>query len=54
MSMTKGKVILVLMAALAALPGCRRSEEAFDDRPLEKRPHVETVKPIDKADPFRP
>lgn len=40
--------------ALAVLSGCRRSEEVFDDRTLEKRPHVETVKPEDRKDAFRP
>jgi hypothetical protein len=34
--------------------GCKRSEESMDDRTLEKRSHVETVKPVDRKDPFRP
>jgi hypothetical protein len=44
--------VLVLLAT--ALTGCRRSEEAYDDRPLEKRSHVETVQPVDRKDAFRP
>jgi hypothetical protein len=43
-----------LLLALAAT-GCKRGhEEDFNDRTLEKRPHVETVRPENKADPFRP
>jgi len=51
------KAIVLLLAvtvALAVVSGCRRSEEALDDRTLEKRPHVETVKPEDRRDAFRP
>ncbi|HEY3323450.1 MAG TPA: hypothetical protein VGP72_23555 [Planctomycetota bacterium] len=49
------------VAALAAVgcalllsAGCKRSEEAMDDRPLEKRSFMETVKPDDRKDAFRP
>jgi hypothetical protein len=46
---------MIATALLAcALPGCKRSEEAFDDRTLERRSHIETVKPVDKKDAFRP
>lgn len=46
---------LVLAAfLLLSLGACKRSEDAFDDRTLEKRPHTETVKPEDKRDAFRP
>jgi hypothetical protein len=45
---------LPLAALLAAVPGCKRSEDAFDDRTLEKRSHVETVQPTDRKDAFRP
>ena len=41
-------------ASLLAMTGCQRSQDAFDDRTLEKRPHVETVKPEDRKDAFRP
>lgn len=54
----KAKIItgvkIVLALALCAATGCSRSKEAFDDRPLEKRPHVETVQPEDRKDAFRP
>ncbi len=46
--------MLVALTAIVLLGGCRRSEEVFDDRTLEKRPHVETVKPDDRKDAFRP
>ena len=42
------------LGALTATSGCHRSEDAFDDRTLEQRPHVETVKPEDRKDAFRP
>jgi hypothetical protein len=45
--------IAAMLALLTAL-GCSRSKDAFDDRPLEKRPHVETVQPEDRKDAFRP
>jgi len=50
------KVALVSMtvAILITATGCKRSEEALDDRTLEKRSHVETVKPVDRKDAFRP
>jgi hypothetical protein len=41
-------------ASLLSVTGCQRSQDAFDDRTLEKRPHVETVKPEDRKDAFRP
>ena len=46
--------VLLAVFGLMLLGGCRRSEEVFDDRTLEKRPHVETVKPEDRKDAFRP
>jgi hypothetical protein len=42
-----------LVLCLTAV-GCKRSEDDFDNRTLEKRPHTETVRPEDKKDPFRP
>lgn len=44
----------VAAGLLVIQPGCQRSQEAFDDRTLEQRPHVETVKPEDRRDAFRP
>ncbi len=44
----------IAIAALLSVSGCRRSADDFDNRTLEKRPHVETVAPENKADPFRP
>ena len=46
--------VLAALTALVLLGGCRRSQDVFDDRTLEKRPHVETVKPDDRKDAFRP
>lgn len=54
MKISKIIASVLLGFTLASVAGCHRSEDAFDDRPLEKRPHVETVKPVDKSDPFRP
>ena len=49
------KLLQLVLAALAlGLSGCHRSEDAFDNRTLEKRPLVETVKPEDRGDMFRP
>lgn len=50
----KTAVFAVLTAGLLAATGCKRSEEVHDDRTLEKRSHVETVKPEDRKDAFRP
>ena len=47
-------LFVFLAAALLAAYACKRSEDAFDDRTLEKRSHVETVKPEDRKDAFRP
>jgi hypothetical protein len=45
----------VLSAALAlACAGCPRNQTTLDDRTLEQKPHVETERPVDRADPFRP
>ena len=41
-------------ALVLFLSGCPRNQTTLDDRPLEKRPHIETDHPIDKTDPFRP
>lgn len=52
---SNGMFLLACVASLlAALSGCKRSEESYDNRTLEKRPHVESVKPDNRADPFRP
>jgi hypothetical protein len=47
-------VALLAVLALGLLSGCHRSDDAGDDRTLEKRSHVETVKPEDRKDMFRP
>ena len=51
---TRSIVLTTLALVLSAASGCSRSKDAFDDRPLEKRPHVETVQPEDRKDAFRP
>jgi hypothetical protein len=52
---SKGLMLMSLaLLGLATLSGCKRSEEAYDNRTLEKRSHVESVKPDNRADPFRP
>lgn len=43
---------LAFVAGLC-LSGCTRGP-TMDDRTLENKPHIETDKPVDKADPFRP
>ncbi len=50
------KTILVCALVLIALQtaGCHRTEDDFDDRTLAQRPHVETMKPEDRKDIFRP
>lgn len=53
-SLKRTLVLLAVAVSLTVLAGCRRSEEVFDDRTLEKRPVVETVKPEDRKDAFRP
>ena len=49
-----GTALLAVSLSLLALSGCKRSDEAYDDRTLEKRPHTESVKPVDRKDAFRP
>jgi len=54
---SKLRAILFTCLALGGLvvqTGCHRSEDAYDDRTLEKLPHTETVKPDDRHDAFRP
>ena len=46
--------LLFLLCGTFCLSGCPRKQTIHDDRPLEKRPHVETEEKIDRADPFRP
>ena len=46
--------VLAGVVLLAGATGCPRKQTLYDDRPLEKRSHVETVEPTDRADPFRP
>ncbi|MEI6236070.1 MAG: hypothetical protein WCT04_23695 [Planctomycetota bacterium] len=43
----------LIMTVLGTV-GCHRTEDDFDDRTLAKRPHVETMKPEDRKDIFRP
>jgi hypothetical protein len=47
--------ILVFLSGmmLGGVSGCHR-EDPNDERTLEKRPHTETVKPVDRSDAFRP
>ncbi|MGD0088449.1 MAG: hypothetical protein ABSE73_00885 [Planctomycetota bacterium] len=47
-------VPLLAVIALSLLGGCKRGDDPPDDRTLEQRPHVETVKPDDRKDAFRP
>ena len=42
------------VTTLAAFTGCPRNQTTLDDRPLEKRPHVETEHPQERGDVFRP
>ncbi len=48
--------IAALTAVLLVLgvSGCSRSQADLDDRTLEKRSFIETVRPEDRKDPFRP
>ncbi len=46
--------LLVGPVALVGLTGCPRNQTTLDDRTLESKPHIETQKPVDQADPFRP
>ena len=50
----RAAAFVFLAAILLAVSACKRSEDALDDRTLEKRSHVETVKPEDRKDAFRP
>jgi len=52
--MRKFLFLTACVGMLCAFSGCKRSEEAYDNRTLEKRSHVETTKPDDRKDPFRP
>jgi hypothetical protein len=50
----------VMLAAVAAgalaffAAGCPRNQTTLDDRTLENKPQVETERPVDRSDPFRP
>jgi len=46
--------LLLALACLIGLSGCPRNQTTLDDRTLEQKPHVETERPVDRADPFRP
>lgn len=52
--MTKLVLACVLAVIVIETTGCHRSEDDFDDRTLAQRPHVETMKPEDRKDIFRP
>jgi len=54
MRKAKNVLLISLAAVLIGLCGCKRSEEDFDNRTLEKRPVTDTVKPVDRSDAFRP
>jgi len=49
---TLGLVLALLTLTVCA--GCPRNQTTLDDRPLEKRPHVETDHAQDRGDVFRP
>ena len=53
---TQSKMLAALGCAILVLgaSGCKRSDDARDTRTLEQRPHVETVRPEDRKDMFRP
>ncbi|MCY3018902.1 MAG: hypothetical protein NTW87_07735 [Planctomycetota bacterium] len=53
-SKSLARTLALVLFALSLLGGCKRSEDAFDDRTLEKRPITETVRPEDRRDAFRP
>ena len=44
----------LVVASASCLAGCPRNQTTLDDRPLEKRPPVETEHPQERGDPFRP
>jgi len=46
--------LVMALATLMVCTGCPRNQTTLDDRPLEKRPHVETDYPQDRGDVFRP
>jgi hypothetical protein len=50
---TMAMFVFVCGMILTGLSGCHR-EDPNDERTLEKRPHTETVKPVDRSDAFRP
>ncbi|HYG76274.1 MAG TPA: hypothetical protein VEK08_14815 [Planctomycetota bacterium] len=50
----KSALLLAVLGSMLAVSGCKRSQDAFDDRTLEKRPHTESVRPADRKDAFRP
>ena len=52
--MRKALALFTVVTLVSLLSGCKRSEEAYDNRTLEKRSHVETTAPDDRKDPFRP
>jgi len=53
-NMKKTILACVLLSLALTAAGCHRSEDDFDDRTLAQRPHVETMKPEDRKDIFRP
>lgn len=52
--MKKALMVCALAVVVSQITGCHRSEDDYDDRTLAQRPHVETVKPEDRKDIFRP
>ncbi len=47
-------VVTFALGLLLGATGCPRNQSTLDDRTLEQKPHVETDKPVDRSDPFRP
>jgi hypothetical protein len=54
MSKYRNALLAASVMALIGISGCKRDDDAHDNRTLEKKPHVETVKPVDRSDAFRP
>ena len=58
MNITKQTIKRLTWSAVAVMilgyaTGCHQ-DRTLDDRTMEDRPHVETEKPVNKDDPFRP
>jgi hypothetical protein len=54
MRIYRSALLAAVALSLVGISGCKRDDDAHDNRTLEKKPHVETVKPVDRSDAFRP